>query len=154
LPVCPILALGIYWGCFSFDIDSFFPGNNQYERFRKQVQVLFSKENVEDELNRRGIDSDDIGTHSIRKASSTFCASGSTACPSSTAIHLRAGWSFGGVQNTYLRYESAGDMYVGRTVSGLPLDSYKFAILPPHFPGAMNDVKTALSVIFPGLLSS
>jgi hypothetical protein len=149
--VCPILALGIYWSCFSFDTDSLFPGNNQYERFRKQLQVLFSKENVKDELNRRGIDSDDIGTHSIRKGSSTFCASGSTACPSSTAIHLRAGWSFGGVQNTYLRYESAGDMYVGRTVSGLPLDSYKFAILPPHFPGATNDVKTALSVIFPGL---
>jgi hypothetical protein len=68
------------------------------------------------------MDSDDIGTHSIRKGSSTNCASGSTACPSSTAIHLRAGWSLGGVQNTY---ESVSDMYVGRTASELPLDSYK-----------------------------
>ncbi|ETO75033.1 hypothetical protein F444_09325 [Phytophthora nicotianae P1976] len=65
----------------------------------------------------------------MRKGAATYCASGSTACPSSTSVHLRAGWSLGGVQNTYLRYESAGDMHAGRTVSGLPPDSHEFAHL-------------------------
>jgi hypothetical protein len=39
----------------------------------------------------------------------------------------------GHVRDTYLRYESAGDQFVGRTVAGLPLESPDFAILPPHF---------------------
>jgi hypothetical protein len=33
----------------------------------------------------------------------------------------------------YLKYESAGDMFVGRTVSGLPLHKSDFEVLPPHF---------------------
>ena len=51
---------------------------------------------IADELDRRGINSGDIGTHSIRKGSATYCSSGSTDCPSLTAV--------------YLRYESAGDI--------------------------------------------
>lgn len=47
----------------------------------------------------------------MRKGASTFCASGSTACPSAIAVHLRAGWALGGVQDTYLRYQEAGDRY-------------------------------------------
>lgn len=39
----------------------------------------------------------------------------------------------GGVQDTYLRYEAAGDYYVDRTVSGLPSGTPDFAILPPFF---------------------
>ncbi|KAH9133372.1 hypothetical protein AeRB84_020507 [Aphanomyces euteiches] len=37
-PLCPILALGIYWSCYSFHSNTkqLFPGSNQYERFRKQ----------------------------------------------------------------------------------------------------------------------
>ena len=31
------------------------------------------------------------------------------------------------------RFEAAGDMYVGRTASGLPLDSAKFSIIGPFF---------------------
>ena len=90
-------------------------------------------EQVADELEMRAIDPSSLGTHSMRKGASTFCASGSTSCPPSAAIHLRAGWSLQGVQDTYIRYESAGDMYVGRTVSGLPIDSLGFVSLLPHF---------------------
>ena len=39
----------------------------------------------------------------------------------------------GGLQDRYLRYEAAGDQYCGRIVSGLQVDSSKFAVLPPHF---------------------
>lgn len=83
------------------------------------------------ELERLGIDPRDIGSHSLRKGSATFVASGSTSCPPMAAITIRVGWRMGGVQDTYIRYESAGDQFVGRTVSGLPINDYRFALLPP-----------------------
>jgi hypothetical protein len=87
----------------------------------------------------------------MRKGAATYCSSGTTACPSSTAIHLRAGWTLGGVQDTYMRYESAGDMHVGRTVCGLPCDSHEFAILPPSFNQVDEEVKAAIALCFPRL---
>ena len=39
----------------------------------------------------------------------------------------------GGITDTYCRYEAAGDQYCGRIVSGLPLFSFRFAVLPPIF---------------------
>ena len=106
------------------------------------------------ELTARGMTADDLGTHSMRKGSATYASSGSTACPSSTAIHLRAGWALGGVQDTYLRYESAGDMFVGRTVSGLPTTQAAFAILPPHFKERNGLVDGMIRDCFPNLPSS
>ncbi|DAZ94187.1 TPA: hypothetical protein N0F65_000414, partial [Lagenidium giganteum] len=118
------------------------------ERFRKQLTKLLSKPTVAEELNRRGIHAEDIGTHSLRKRSSTYCSSGSTACPSSIAVHLRAGWTLGHGQNTYQRYEAAGDMHVGRTVCGLPLDSPGFALLPPHFIARDQHLSDTMSRVF------
>ena len=150
-PVCPILALGIYWSCFQFDdgCDLLFPGGKQYDRFRKVLVSVLDDPSVVAELERRGIDPDEIGTHSLRKGAATYCSSGSTACPPSSAVHLRAGWSMGGVQNTYIRYESAGDMYVGRTVSGLPISSADFAILPPNFTNASPLIGESIELMFP-----
>jgi len=71
--------------------------------------------------------------HSIRKGASSYVSGGSTCAPPQVATNLRAGWSMGGVQDTYLRYEAAGDQYVGRVVSGLPISSPKFSALPPQF---------------------
>ncbi|EGZ24652.1 hypothetical protein PHYSODRAFT_406965, partial [Phytophthora sojae] len=91
--ICPVLALAIYWATTSFDTDNrLFPGSDQYDRFRKCLQRLLVDEKVAAELKRRGVNSNDLGTHSMRKGAATYCASGSTACPSSTAVHLRAGW--------------------------------------------------------------
>ena len=152
--ICGILALGIYWCCYMFEEAEvrLFPGNNQYERFRKILSRMVLLENVAVELERRAIDPASLGTHSMRKGASTYGASGSTACPPSAALQLRAGWTLPGVQGTYLRYEAAGDMYVGRTVSGLPIDKPEFAILPPNFEGADTKViRDALRLVFPTL---
>eukprot|EP00834_Sanchytrium_tribonematis_P008005 NODE_831_length_3642_cov_0.596669.p1 type:complete len:758 gc:universal NODE_831_length_3642_cov_0.596669:113-2386(+) len=153
--ICPILSLGVYLLCFPLAAEQIklFPGNTQYQRFSKLLNKLMEDECAE-ELEQRGLDLDDIGTHSIRKGASTYVSSGSTACPSASAIQIRAGWSLPGVQNTYLRYDSAGDMHVGRVVSGLPLESPKFAILPPFFKQQdKNDetVKTAVNDLFPNI---
>ncbi|OWZ06823.1 hypothetical protein PHMEG_00020873 [Phytophthora megakarya] len=69
----------------------------------------------------------------MRKGTSTFFSSGSTACPPLVAVHLRAGWSIGGVQDRYLRHDTAGDLFVGRTVTGLSILQPEFAALPPRF---------------------
>lgn len=133
--ICPILALGLYWLTFSFtNNNSLFPGQNQYDRFRKILNRASSQvPAIAEELQRLGIDSQDLGTHSMRKGSATYCSSGNTAGPTSSAIHLRAGWAMGGVQDTYLRYEAAGDMYVGRVASGLPVNQPEFDAVGPRF---------------------
>jgi hypothetical protein len=155
--ICPILALAIYWAVYSFsDSDriseqKLFPGNGQYDRFGKTLEHFWETEQGSRELNRRGMSKTDIGSHSLRKGAATYCSSGSTACPSPTAIALRAGWALAGVQGTYMRYEAAGDMYVGRTVSGLPINDASFALLPPHFSEEDTDIDNALAMIYPRL---
>jgi hypothetical protein len=51
------------------------------------------------------------------------------------------------VLDRYLRYEGAGDQFVGRTVAlmGL-LSSWKFMVLPPHF---VCDVSADVLRLFP-----
>lgn len=153
--ICPMVAIGVYWLCFEFQSDEkkFFSGHRQYDRFRKIFERLLTDSS--DELQRFGVNIHDIGSHSIRKGAATFCSSGSTACPSSAAIHLRAGWALGGVQDTYLRYESAADMYVGRVVCGLPVNSPNFSILPPHFGDNDQEmVQHAIQLCFPNIPAS
>jgi hypothetical protein len=82
-------------------------------------------------LQGSGVKASDFGSHSARKGSATHVSSCSSAGPSAASICIRAGWSLPGVQNTYIRYEAAGDMTVGRFVAGLPFESPSFAILPP-----------------------
>jgi hypothetical protein len=53
------------------------------------------------------------------------------------------------VQDTYLRYEKAGDMHVGRTVTGLPTDKPEFAILPPYFETTSEDLQDTIDICFP-----
>ena len=94
--ICPILSMGIYFLCFPlWNEKKIFPGGNQYDRFRKILSRLLEEEDVKNRLMERGYDPKEIGTHSMRKGASTFCSSGSTECPSAAAVHLRAGWSLG-----------------------------------------------------------
>ena len=150
--VCPILSLALYWVTNSIELgaDELFPGSNQYDRFRKILSRVVHLDAVATELERLGLGPEDLGTHSMRKGAATFCSSGSTACPSSSAIHLRAGWTLGGVQDSYIRYEAAGDMYVGRTLSGLPQDKAEFAAVGPYFEPC-NVVDDTVRHVFPNL---
>jgi len=96
-----------------------------------------------------GINPQDLGTHSIRKGSATFCSSGSTAAPPS-AIHLRAGWAMGGVQDIRLDTKRLESMYVGRTVSGLPIDRAEFGLVGPFFKSSQM-AREAVIKIFPNI---
>ena len=94
-----------------------------------------------------GCDPKDSGVHSVGKGAATSVASASTAGPSMPAICNRCNWSIRTVLDRYLRYEGAGDQFVGRTVAlmGL-LSSWKFMVLPPHF---VSDVSEDLKHLFP-----
>ena len=84
----------------------------------------------------------------------TFVCSGSTHGPSIISVCIRCDWSIGGVQDRYLRYENAGDQFLGRVVAGLPMDKPEFAILPPHFLNDHDeDVQHLMSVLFKKLLN-
>jgi hypothetical protein len=148
-----LVYLGMYWATYRADENDgkLFPGNNQYDRFRKLLSRLLRQPTLQGELDRRGTAASNIGTHSMRKGAATYCSSGSTACPSAIAIHLRAGWALGGVQDRYLRHDGAGDMHVGRTVCGLPVDEAEFAILPPRFVHGSSVVATAKRICFSSL---
>ena len=71
----PVLALGLYWAFFSVGdkCDQLFPGALQYDRFRKQLALMFKKEPLVSMLARMSIDAGDIDTHSIRKGAATYC---------------------------------------------------------------------------------
>ena len=84
----------------------------------------------------------------------TYVSSGSTESPSFSSICNRAGWALGIVQDRYLKYEKAADQYCGRVVSGLPVYSQSFVVLPPHFlPGVEDEVNEAIMSSFPGNLT-
>eukprot|EP00924_Labyrinthula_sp_SR-Ha-C_P005427 snap_masked-scaffold_1-processed-gene-31.14-mRNA-1 protein AED:0.29 eAED:0.29 QI:0/0/0/1/1/1/2/0/218 len=92
-----------------------------------------------------------IRTTFCEKIVATYCSSGSTACPSASLIHLRAGWLLRDVQNPHPRYEAVGDQYLRRIVNGLPLDNHLFAVLTPHFRKSEDYLAHTVREILPRL---
>lgn len=152
--ICPVLALGLYLitNAFTNGQVKLFPGSSQYERFRAHLEKSL-KSHCADELASRGLSVNCIGTHSIRKGAASYCASGTTAAPPTMAIHLRAGWTFTSVQDRYIHVEAAGDQYVGRTITGLPILDSNFAISPPYFKSKPNEFDQIMQCNFINLPS-
>ena len=149
---CPVLCLGIFYLSFNGSAPSnyVFSGSKQYARFSRILKDELKA--IRDDGSNPSLSSKDIGTHSLRKGSSSYCSSGSTACPPFSAISIRAGWKLPGVVDTYVRYEAAGDRYVGRTAVGLSIGSTDFAVLPPHFEGTLNEYqREAIDALLPML---
>jgi len=150
--ICPVLSLARYrLACPGITAGELFPGNNQYDRFRKLLSTLVHDH--ADEIRRLGVDPNDIGVHSIRKGAATYCCNGTTSGVNFAAVCVRAGWSMGGVIDRYLQHEGAGDQVCGRTVAGLNVSTYEFGISPPFFdctgkPEMEAAIDTALQVVF------
>ena len=134
--VCPVLALGLYLfshpALLTNTSSSFlFSGNSQYKRYTHILRKAIRME--ETKFQRLGIDTDTTASHSIRKGSSTYAASGCTVAPSMASICNRAGWKMGGTRDKYIKFENAGDQHLGRILCGLnPLSVY-FSLTPPFF---------------------
>ncbi len=132
--ICPVLALARYLFSYPEKINENSPllsGPEQYNRYARILLEVVHE--LGDELKSMGISPSDIGTHSVRKGVATMVASGCTVSPPLISLCLRAGWVLGGVLMRYLKYEAAGDQYVGRCASGLDQLCSGFAISPPYF---------------------
>jgi len=56
------------------------------------------------------------------------------------------------VLERYFKYEDAGDQFVGRVIAGLPVNTSKFSVLPPHFVDLESScVKRGIQTMFPAL---
>ena len=135
--LCPILALGLFWCEFNSDLGdkdgALFSGSLQNKRFNRDLHETFMIDDIDDLMKFRGLEAKEFGTHSLRKGALTASACGTTAAPSAHALRVRAGWKGIGVESIYIQYEEAGDQYVGRVASLLPVLSPEFIALPPRF---------------------
>ena len=154
--ICPVTNLILYLLVSppSSTDSALFPGDSQYNRYNKYLRALLERKR--DYIARNyGINVNDIGAHSARKGASTYMTSGCVCGPMQQAVNIRCGWRTTGVTDTYCRYEAAGDQYCGRVVSGLPLFSFRFGVLPPRFKLETEEEKTKLdsliATIFPDL---
>lgn len=157
--VCPVLAVIMYFLVYppSSSDSHLFPGSDQYNRYQKFLRLLLESKR-EYIMQKYGLDIDEIGAHSSRKGASTYMTSGVVGGPGFQAVNIRCGWKMPGVTDTYARYEAAGDMYCGRVLSGLPLISFKFGVLPPKFifpddveEEATEKLHSLVRFLFPGL---
>jgi hypothetical protein len=148
-----VLSLAIYFLCFGINSDRserLFEGKQQYQRFLKALKnVMTSCREINVEMKRCGLTVEDIAAHSTRKGGRSYCAGGSTNGPAFVTIMLRGGWSLEGIDKRYVRYERAGDQYVGRILSGLNVNTPEFAFLPPFFSVVDDQVNEAISNCFP-----
>ena len=108
-----------------------FRAQYQYNRYSNVLQRVV-KEN-EAEFARIGVKVGSIGTHSARKGAASLAASGCTIAPAMASICNRAGWKMGGTRDKYIRYENAGDQFLGRTLTGINSLSKEFSVSPPFF---------------------
>ncbi|KAF4150570.1 hypothetical protein GN958_ATG00232, partial [Phytophthora infestans] len=90
----------------------------------------------EEELCILGCIQEDIGTHSLRKGSSSY-ALGQVSGPTPVSIYLRMGQSLGKLKDRYIHFGEGADQLCGRMIAELPFDSECFGVLPPHFPPKM-----------------
>lgn len=111
--------------------EKLFGGDSQCDRFRKILLTMMNQDDTRQLLSYIGVDPSEFGTHSIRKGSLTFISSGSTAGPDPASVRLRAGWTGYNVESIYIQYEGAGDQYVGRVASALPLLTTEFNVVVP-----------------------
>ena len=76
-----------------------------------------------------------------------------TCAPPQVVTNIHTGWIMGVIQDTYLRFEAAGDQYVGRVVAGLPICSQKFGVIPPQIDCQVEFADQMVSLVFPTIPS-
>jgi len=129
--ICPITALARYIMVFPECCGGRLFSETAYDTLRKYLQKLCSK--YHDELMGLGVDSKNIGVHSLRKGAATYACNGTTDAPQIASVCNRAGWTMGKVKDIYIKYDRAGDQYVGRVVCGLDPVRPEFAQTSPFF---------------------
>jgi hypothetical protein len=131
--ICPILSIAIY--LFSrtehiIDIGRVFDSDCAESNFGKFLRNLLHGPDIDTHI--LGVHPDDLGTHSPRKASPTYCQQFPQG-PTTDTIKLRMGHSLGKTRDAYIHPEAFSDRFLGRIAAGLPYNDINFGTLPPHF---------------------
>ena len=133
--ICPILALGVHIFCSGYHPPNgrqqIFQGTDSKSRFSHLLLQLVH-DLSDAELQQLGCARGDVGTHSERKGSSSYCL-GQVGGPSPVSVFLRMGQSLGKLKDRYIYAGDGADELCGRMVCGLPFTEVEFGILPPHF---------------------
>ena len=109
--------------------------------FNAIFNSIIGSEKYADKFATLGIPPQFFGAHLIRKGAATHVATRSTACPPISSICLRANWAMPGVLNWYIKYEAAGNQFVGKCVSGRKHTSTEFAASPAYFDFSALDIE-------------
>ena len=129
------LGLGMYLlsnpGILGNSTNKLFPAENQYHRYSTILKKVIIDNR--EEFEKIGVTPENIGSHSARKGAATLAAAGCTISPSMASICNRAGWKMGGTRDKYIKYESAGDQFLGRTLCGFSSLTKEFSLSPPFF---------------------
>ena len=120
--ICPILSLAVMIFCSSAREErrdlQLFTGTDSKGRFSKLLaQFLLDLSDAEKRL--IGASISDLGTHSFRKGSGTYCL-GQCGGPNPVSVNLRMGQSIGSIREKYIFEGDGADQLLGRFVSGLP----------------------------------
>jgi len=75
----------------------------------------------------------------MQKGAASHMACGMTSCPPIASTCIRANWRMLGVMNQYIKYEGAGEQYVGWCVSGKNRLGKGFAESLPYFDSSHFD---------------
>lgn len=132
--ICPILALGLKVcseetsNSDTFEVFPAETADSSFANWFKKVLSVLS----EDELNLIDVPIERISSHSLRKGGATYVF-GITDGPDSDSVKFRMEHKIGGTDDRYIFRRAGDDKYVGRAVSGLDENSFKFSVLPPHF---------------------
>eukprot|EP00924_Labyrinthula_sp_SR-Ha-C_P007247 maker-scaffold_8-snap-gene-13.56-mRNA-1 protein AED:0.36 eAED:0.37 QI:0/0/0/1/0/0/2/0/153 len=142
---CPLACTG---QSFDLEMTSLFMvetiSTTDLENVKK---IIFSLDEVENELRRRGLTPEEFGTHYLRKGAASLCASGHTNAPPVAFIYIRDGqWALFKTSTFALRLLEISTW--GRTVSGLPISSYNFSTLPSRFKFADDQVERTKQLMF------
>ena len=108
-----------------------FQGMSQYNCYSSAFLRFVAEHKVE--LQKLGVQHGDLGTHSCRKGVGKMVSQGCTISPPIILICIQCGWVMGGVKDKYLKYEAAGDQYIGMCASWLNQFSKEFAVTPAYF---------------------
>lgn len=143
--ICPILALAVLIFCSGYrppnGRQQLFIGTNSKDRFSHLLSETVANLS-EAEAKQLGCLQEDVGMHSERKGSSTYCL-GQVGGPTPVSVFLRMGQSLGTLKDRYIFACEGADQLCGRMVCGLPYCDEEFGILPPHFSPEHLDLMTS-----------
>ncbi|KAG6947746.1 hypothetical protein JG687_00015913, partial [Phytophthora cactorum] len=135
---CPILALTVHlFSCPERTVtgkQQLFIGTDIKNRFGRTFHRVIAALN-EEETCILGCNPDDTDTQSLRKDSGYYVL-GQVYGPTIVSVYLRMDQSLGKLKDPYIHFAEGANQLCGRIIAGLPFNSERFAVLPPHFhPG-------------------